>query len=152
MPPSPSFSSSRVVVSAGHCNPSLDQLKAAIDAGLSMVTHFGNGCPVELPSTTTSCSAFFCVNTFGLLYPRRGARRLLPLEVFEMGGARSFDQRPTLSRQPRSDRMHEISGFGVEVDEAELPAVPARTTWPVPPLRCRIFVTFLKNLSWMMEI
>ena len=38
-----------VTVSAGHCNPSLDQLKGAIDHGLSMVTHFGNGCPVELP-------------------------------------------------------------------------------------------------------
>lgn len=38
-----------VTVSAGHCNPSLDQLKAGIDAGLSMVTHLGNGCPVTLP-------------------------------------------------------------------------------------------------------
>jgi N-acetylglucosamine-6-phosphate deacetylase len=35
-----------VVVSAGHCNPSLDQLDAAIDAGLSMFTHVGNGCPM----------------------------------------------------------------------------------------------------------
>lgn len=38
-----------ITVSAGHCNPSFDQLKAAIDAGLSMVTHLGNGCPVTLP-------------------------------------------------------------------------------------------------------
>ncbi|MCA9148763.1 MAG: N-acetylglucosamine-6-phosphate deacetylase [Planctomycetales bacterium] len=37
-----------VVVSAGHCNPSLDELDAAINAGLSMVTHLGNGCPLEL--------------------------------------------------------------------------------------------------------
>ncbi|MGE5609646.1 MAG: N-acetylglucosamine-6-phosphate deacetylase [Bacillota bacterium] len=35
-----------VVASAGHCNPSVDQLKAAIDAGLSMFTHLGNGCPM----------------------------------------------------------------------------------------------------------
>ena len=34
-----------VLVSAGHCNPSLDELRAAIDAGLSMFTHLGNGCP-----------------------------------------------------------------------------------------------------------
>lgn len=34
-----------VVVSAGHTNASLDQLKAATDAGLSMFTHLGNGCP-----------------------------------------------------------------------------------------------------------
>jgi len=37
-----------ITVAAGHCNPSLDQLKAAIDAGVSMFTHLGNGCPLEL--------------------------------------------------------------------------------------------------------
>jgi N-acetylglucosamine-6-phosphate deacetylase len=37
-----------ICVSAGHCNPSLDQLDAAIDAGLSMFTHLGNGCPLQL--------------------------------------------------------------------------------------------------------
>lgn len=37
-----------IVVSAGHCNPSLDQLAQAIDAGLGMFTHLGNGCPRTL--------------------------------------------------------------------------------------------------------
>jgi N-acetylglucosamine-6-phosphate deacetylase len=37
-----------VCVSAGHCNPSLEQLQRAIDAGLSMFTHLGNGCPLQL--------------------------------------------------------------------------------------------------------
>ncbi len=37
-----------IVVSAGHCNPSLDELDAAIDAGLSMFTHLGNGCPMHV--------------------------------------------------------------------------------------------------------
>lgn len=37
-----------VVVSAGHTNASLDQLKAAIDTGLSMFTHLGNGCPMTM--------------------------------------------------------------------------------------------------------
>ncbi len=37
-----------VRVSAGHCNPSVDQLRRAIDAGLSMFTHLGNGCPLML--------------------------------------------------------------------------------------------------------
>lgn len=37
-----------VVVSGGHCNPTLDELKAAIDAGLSMFTHLGNGCPMQM--------------------------------------------------------------------------------------------------------
>jgi N-acetylglucosamine-6-phosphate deacetylase len=37
-----------VVVSAGHSDASLDELKAAIDAGLSMFTHLGNGCPMQM--------------------------------------------------------------------------------------------------------
>ena len=37
-----------VVVSAGHCNATLDELNAAIDAGLSMFTHLGNGCPTQM--------------------------------------------------------------------------------------------------------
>jgi N-acetylglucosamine-6-phosphate deacetylase len=36
-------------VAAGHCDPSLDQLAAAIDAGLTLFTHLGNGCPMQLP-------------------------------------------------------------------------------------------------------
>ncbi|MBA2114198.1 N-acetylglucosamine-6-phosphate deacetylase [Bremerella alba] len=34
-----------IIVSAGHTNASLNDLDAAIDAGLSMFTHLGNGCP-----------------------------------------------------------------------------------------------------------
>lgn len=38
-----------ITVSAGHCDPDLGTLKKSIDAGLSMVTHLGNACPLELP-------------------------------------------------------------------------------------------------------
>jgi len=38
-----------VTVSAGHTDASLPQLEEAIDAGLSMATHLGNGCPALLP-------------------------------------------------------------------------------------------------------
>lgn len=38
----------KVTVSAGHCDPSLDQLHAAIDAGLTLFTHLGNGCPMQM--------------------------------------------------------------------------------------------------------
>jgi len=37
-----------VVVSAGHTDASVEQLVAAIDAGLSMCTHVGNGCPMQM--------------------------------------------------------------------------------------------------------
>jgi N-acetylglucosamine-6-phosphate deacetylase len=43
------LAASGIVVAAGHCNPTTDQLRAAIDAGLSMFTHLGNGCPWILP-------------------------------------------------------------------------------------------------------
>ena len=35
-------------VAAGHCDPTLDQLRGAADAGLSLFTHLGNGCPPVL--------------------------------------------------------------------------------------------------------
>jgi N-acetylglucosamine-6-phosphate deacetylase len=37
-----------VTVSAGHCNPSLEVLRAATEHGLSMFTHVGNGCPMQM--------------------------------------------------------------------------------------------------------
>jgi N-acetylglucosamine-6-phosphate deacetylase len=40
------LSDQEIIAAAGHCNPSLDQLDAAIDAGLTMFTHVGNGCPM----------------------------------------------------------------------------------------------------------
>ncbi len=38
-----------VRVAAGHSDASLDVLRAACDAGLSVFTHLGNGCPAVLP-------------------------------------------------------------------------------------------------------
>lgn len=35
-----------ITVSAGHCNPSLDVLRASTEHGLAMFTHVGNGCPM----------------------------------------------------------------------------------------------------------
>lgn len=37
-----------IVVSAGHCNPNFDTLKAATENGVSMFTHVGNGCPMQM--------------------------------------------------------------------------------------------------------
>ncbi len=42
------LASQNIVVSAGHCDPDLDTLRAAIDAGLTMFTHLGNGCPMQM--------------------------------------------------------------------------------------------------------
>ncbi len=37
-----------VTLSAGHTDATLEQLRAAADAGLSMFTHVGNGCPMQM--------------------------------------------------------------------------------------------------------
>ncbi|MDX1933483.1 MAG: hypothetical protein SFU56_12810 [Capsulimonadales bacterium] len=37
-----------IAVAAGHCDPSLDVLDGAIDAGLTLFTHLGNGCPMTM--------------------------------------------------------------------------------------------------------
>lgn len=37
-----------ITVSAGHTNASLDELNRAVDAGLSLFTHLGNGCPMQI--------------------------------------------------------------------------------------------------------
>jgi len=42
------LSAQGIVVAAGHCDPSVDVLDRAIDAGLSAFTHLGNGCPLML--------------------------------------------------------------------------------------------------------
>lgn len=43
------FLASRGVrVSAGHTDASADQLSAALDAGLTLFTHLGNGCPMQM--------------------------------------------------------------------------------------------------------
>ena len=42
------LASKGIAVSAGHTNASVEELRAAIDAGLSMCTHVGNGCPMQM--------------------------------------------------------------------------------------------------------
>lgn len=37
-----------IIVSGGHSNAAVEQLKAAIDSGMSMYTHLGNGCPMQM--------------------------------------------------------------------------------------------------------
>ena len=37
-----------VIVSGGHCDANLEQLRGAVDAGLKMYTHLGNGCPMQM--------------------------------------------------------------------------------------------------------
>jgi N-acetylglucosamine-6-phosphate deacetylase len=110
-----------VVVSAGHCDPSLDHLKAAIDAGLSMATHFGNGCPVELPRHDNVLQRFlalrehlwFCFIPDGVHVDFHALKNYLDL----VGIDRSIMTTDAISAATLGPGMHEISGISVEVDE-----------------------------------
>lgn len=42
------LSDQQILVAGGHTDASLDQLKGAIDAGMKMFTHLGNGCPTMM--------------------------------------------------------------------------------------------------------
>ncbi|MGV3483122.1 MAG: N-acetylglucosamine-6-phosphate deacetylase [Planctomycetaceae bacterium] len=43
------LSAQNILVAGGHSNASLADLQSAVDAGLRMYTHLGNGCPPTLP-------------------------------------------------------------------------------------------------------
>jgi N-acetylglucosamine-6-phosphate deacetylase len=38
----------KIIVAAGHTDATRDQLTAAVDGGLSLFTHLGNGCPIQM--------------------------------------------------------------------------------------------------------
>ncbi len=110
-----------VVVSAGHCNPSLEQLKGAIDNGLSMVTHLGNGCPVELPRHDNVVQRFLhfreqlwtCFIPDGHHINFYSLRNYLDL----VGVERAIMVTDAITAARLGPGLHRLSGFEVEVDD-----------------------------------
>lgn len=109
-----------VTVSAGHCNPSLDVLKAGIDAGLSMVTHFGNGCPVALPRHNNILQRFLaCRESLWFSFIPDGAHVdffALKNYVDLIGLDRCVMITDAITAATLGPGLHEISGMTVEVD------------------------------------
>lgn len=133
-----------VTVSAGHCDPSIDQLKTAVDSGLSMVTHFGNGCPVELPRHDNVLQRFlslrdqlwFCFIPDGAHVEFFALKNYLDL----VGIDRSIMTTDAISAARLGPGLHEISGITVEVDDegvARRPGSPnlAGSTITMPGIR-----------------
>ena len=133
-----------VTVSAGHCDPSIDQLKTAVDNGLSMVTHFGNGCPVELPRHDNVLQRFlslrehlwFCFIPDGAHVEFFALKNYLDF----VGIDRSIMTSDAISAARLGSGLHEISGLTVEVDEegvARRPGSPnlAGSTITMPGIR-----------------
>lgn len=111
-----------VVVSAGHTNAGLDSLRTAIDQGLSMVTHLGNGCPVELPRHDNIIQRVLSLREHlwigmipdGIHVNFFALRNYLDL----VGLERAFLVTDAISAAGLGPGVYELSGSPVEVDAA----------------------------------
>lgn len=134
-----------ITVSAGHCNPDLETLKRSLDAGLSMVTHLGNGCPVDLPrhdnfiqrALSLSDRLWLCFIPDGAHVPwfaLQNYMRLAGLErtivttdaimaaglgpgTYELSGAPVVIDEAGVARRPGSENLAGSTVRGVEVAE-----------------------------------
>lgn len=112
---------SGVTVSAGHCNPSLETLQRSIDAGLSMVTHLGNGCPVDLPrhdNIIQRClgladKLWICFIPDGAHIPFFALRNYLRIVELE----RVIFTTDAILAAGMGPGQYELSGFPIEIDE-----------------------------------
>lgn len=111
-----------VVVSAGHTNAGLDTLRAAIDQGLGMATHLGNGCPLELPRHDNIIQRILSLREHlwigmipdGIHVDFFALRNYLDL----VGLERAFLVTDAISAAGLGPGIHELSGAPVEVDAA----------------------------------
>ncbi len=114
------LASEGITVSAGHCDPSIDQLRAAIDAGLSMVTHLGNGCPVDLPrhdnfiqrALSLSDDLWICYIPDGAHVPFFALKNYLAVSGID----RSIMVTDAISAAKLGPGTYELSGAPVEID------------------------------------
>jgi N-acetylglucosamine-6-phosphate deacetylase len=110
-----------VCVSAGHCNPSLEQLRGAIDHGLSMVTHFGNGCPVTLPRHDNVLQRFlhFREDLWFCFIPDGAHVEFFALKNYLdfVGVDRSIMVTDAIGAAKMPAGIYELSGITIEVDK-----------------------------------
>ncbi len=111
-----------VTVSAGHCDPDLETLEGAIDAGLSMITHLGNGCPVVLPRhdnfvqrVLALCDRLWvCFIPDGAHVPFFALKNYLRL----VGVERAIFTSDAIVAAGLGPGTYDLSGSPIEVDEA----------------------------------
>jgi N-acetylglucosamine-6-phosphate deacetylase len=120
-----------VRVSAGHCNPSLDQLRAAIDAGLSLFTHLGNGCPLlmhrhdNIVQRVLSLADQLWVTFIadGVHVPFHALKNYLSL----VGDQRAIVVSDAIAAAGRGPGAYQLAGQRVIVDEQLAPGSADRT-------------------------
>ena len=133
-----------IVISAGHCNPSLDQLKRAIDNGLRMFTHLGNGCPITLPRHDNIINrVLHFADQLWIGFIPDGAH----IDFFALdhyltlaGMERAFVVTDAIAAARMGPGLHQLSGMDIEVDAqgvARRPGSPnlAGSTTTMPRIR-----------------
>ena len=133
-----------ITVSAGHTDCSLDQLAAAIDAGLSMVTHLGNGCPTVLPRhdsiiqrlLSRASDLWICFIPDGVHVPWFALRNYLAI----VGIERTIFVTDAIAAAGLGPGRYTLAGAEVEVDAAGVARRPgsdnlAGSTITMPRLR-----------------
>lgn len=110
-----------VTVSAGHCNPSLEQLRRSIDAGLSMFTHLGNGCPLLMHRhdnviqrvLSLADKIWICFIADGVHIPFVALQNYLRL----VGPERTIIVSDAISAAGKGPGVYTLAGHHVVVDE-----------------------------------
>ncbi|MCA9246138.1 MAG: N-acetylglucosamine-6-phosphate deacetylase [Planctomycetales bacterium] len=120
-----------IVVAAGHCDPSLDELRAAIDAGLSMFTHLGNGCPMQMHrhdnivqrvlSLADQLWVSFIAD--GAHVPFFALKNYLKLAGFE----RTVVVTDAISAAGQGPGRYRLAGWEIEIGEDLVPWAPDRS-------------------------
>lgn len=140
-----------IVVSAGHCDPPLDVLHGAIDQGLSMATHLGNGCPLELPRHDNIIQRILHLREHlwigfipdGIHVDYLALKNYLDL----VGMDRAFFVTDAIAAARMRPGLHQLSGMTVEVDQdgaARRPGLRmlAGSTLTLPDIRARLGQAF----------
>ena len=133
-----------IAISAGHTDASLDQLRGAIDAGLTMVTHLGNGCPTTLPrhdnivqrALALRDRLWICFIPDGAHVPFFALANYVALAGID----RCIMVTDAISAARLGPGIHELSGAPVEIDAAGVARRPgspnlAGSTVTMPQVR-----------------
>ncbi len=141
------LSNEGVTVSAGHCDPTLETLNEAIENGLSMVTHFGNGCPVDLPRHDNVLQRFlhFRDRLWFCFIPDGAHVDFLALKNYIdfVGIERSIAVTDAIGAARLGPGRYELSGMEIEVDRdgvARKPGSPnlAGSTVTMPQIQTHL--------------
>lgn len=133
-----------IVVSAGHANPSMDQLRAGIDHGLSMFTHLGNGCPLTLERHDNIINRVLHLSDqlwIGFIPDGAHVDFFALNHYLTLAGAdRAFIVTDAIGAARMGPGLHQLSGMEVEVDDegvARRPGSPylAGSTLTMPKAR-----------------